>query len=78
MSLMDLFDNITKCNYKPISSNYSPYPMALDFTFSEKISDSSFLISFISFYSSLFNKLKVGRVSNSFFKFFKVYSVYYS
>lgn len=24
MSLMDLFDNITKCNYKPISSKYSP------------------------------------------------------
>jgi len=24
MSLMDLFDNITKCNYKPISSRYSP------------------------------------------------------
>jgi len=24
MSLMDLFDNITKCNYKPISHNYSP------------------------------------------------------
>lgn len=23
MSLMDLFDNITKCNYKPISSRYS-------------------------------------------------------
>lgn len=24
MSLMDLFDNITKCNYRPISSRYSP------------------------------------------------------
>jgi NIMA (never in mitosis gene a)-related kinase len=24
MSLMDLFENITKCNYKPISSRYSP------------------------------------------------------
>lgn len=24
MSLMDLFENITKCNYKPISPNYSP------------------------------------------------------
>ena len=24
MSLMDLFENITKCNYKPISARYSP------------------------------------------------------
>jgi NIMA (never in mitosis gene a)-related kinase len=24
MSLMDLFDNITKCNYKPIDSRFSP------------------------------------------------------
>ena len=24
MSLMDLFDNITKCNYRPLSSSYSP------------------------------------------------------
>jgi NIMA (never in mitosis gene a)-related kinase len=23
MSLMDLFDNITKCNYKPIDSRFS-------------------------------------------------------
>ncbi len=24
MSLIDLFENITKCNYKPISNRYSP------------------------------------------------------
>ncbi|MCB0370617.1 MAG: hypothetical protein KDD45_14620 [Bdellovibrionales bacterium] len=24
MSLMDLFDNITKCNYKPLDPKYSP------------------------------------------------------
>lgn len=24
MSLMDLFDNITKCNYRPLDSRYSP------------------------------------------------------
>lgn len=24
MSLMDLFDNITKCNYKPLEAKYSP------------------------------------------------------
>ena len=24
MSLMDLFDNITKCNYRPIDSRFSP------------------------------------------------------
>ena len=24
MSLMDLFDNITKCNYKPIDSRFTP------------------------------------------------------
>jgi hypothetical protein len=24
MSLMDLFENITNCNYKPIDSKYSP------------------------------------------------------